>query len=85
MLLFSVATEPVAARFGLNWPSKPPTPETPPIRVVYDPPTDYGHNDGVTPEIESLLRKYAPVIYLQQVSIDQATRPSKRLSGLLQL
>lgn len=42
-------------------------PETPPVRVVYDPPTDYGHNDGVTPEIESLLRKYAPVIYLQCV------------------
>ena len=34
-------------------------------KTIYDPDIDYGHIDGVTPEIEALLRKYAPVIYLQ--------------------
>jgi hypothetical protein len=65
-LLFAANVAPATAKFGLNWPGTPVEPESPtPTKVVYDPPTDYGENDGVTPEIESLLRKYAPVIYLQ--------------------
>jgi hypothetical protein len=65
-LVISVNFSSVAARFGLGWPGSPTQPETPlPSRIVYNPPIDYGENDGVTAEIEELLRKYAPVIYLQ--------------------
>jgi hypothetical protein len=65
-LLFASNIAPATARFGLNWPGTPVEPESPtPTKMIYNPPIDYGENDGVTPEIESLLRKYAPVIYLQ--------------------
>lgn len=66
-LITLVLTLNVSARFPLLPGSTRPHPNNttlPPQKLVYDPPIDYGPDDGVTPEIQALLRKYAPIIYL---------------------